>query len=62
MTELDKLKHSLASSDVWMQIKQIELDKIMRMSEELTDPLIIKGMLRTIKDIEDWRKGDNNAN
>ena len=51
MTDLDKLKHNLASSDVWRQIKLIELDKIVNLSAGITDPLIIKGMLRTIYDI-----------
>ena len=53
--EKDKLKHNLASSDIWKQIKQIELDKIMNLSSGITEPLIMKGMLRAINDIDNWK-------
>lgn len=51
----EKLKNQLASSDIWKQIKQIELDKIVNLSDGITDPVIIKGMLKTINDIEHWQ-------
>jgi len=55
MQETDKLKDKLASSDVWEQIKTIELNRIVNLSDGITDPLIIKGMLRTIYDIDNWK-------
>ena len=52
--DLDRIKHDLASSKEWKQIKQIELDKIVNLSAGVIDPLILKGMLKTIYDIDNW--------
>lgn len=59
MDDLEKIKHNLASSAEWKQIKQIELDKIVYLSSGVSDPLMLKGMLRTIYDIDNWIKREN---
>lgn len=56
LTKEEKLKHSLASNENWKMIKHFQLDKIVSMSAGVTEPLLIKGMLRTIFDIDSWIK------
>ncbi len=53
--EINKEKHQLATSEVWKKIKQHELDAIVKLSGGVSEPLIIKGMLRVINDIEHWQ-------
>lgn len=59
--EIERMKCNLAASSSWADIRKLELDSIVEKSAGVTDPVLIKGMLRTIYEIDHWKdiKGGN---
>lgn len=47
-------KYDLVCSSVYKQIKEFQLENIIRLANTDTNPLIIKGMLKTIADTDKW--------
>lgn len=47
-------KYDLVCSSVYKQIKEFQLENIIRLANTDTNPLIIKGMLKNIADTDKW--------
>lgn len=56
MADLEELtkKYGLVQSEQWKQIREVELNHIVKLSVGNIDPLIIIGMLRNINNIDKW--------
>lgn len=47
-------KNNLANSAEYMRIREFQLNNIVNLSNGSIDPLILKGMLKGIKDTDEW--------
>ncbi|MBQ7764295.1 hypothetical protein IJ384_02875 [bacterium] len=47
-------KYELICSAEYQKIRQFQLENILKLSNSETEPLIIKGMLKTIADTDKW--------
>ncbi len=47
-------KFDLITSPVYKRIKELQLENILRLANTDTNPLIIKGMLKSIADTDKW--------
>ncbi len=52
--DLIESKFRLANSDVYKQLREFQLQHILELSNSAADPLLIKGMLKCVRDTDKW--------